>query len=67
MRKDGETLMKKNDPYVFCPLTKICCTKECALFCDGKCALLVLTERMVDVASAINSVQWAIKERPDNY
>lgn len=57
----------KNDPYVLCPMTKACCTKECAWYSDGKCALVVLNERLVDIASAINDVQWAIKERPDNY
>lgn len=57
----------KNSDRTYCPLTKSGCTAQCALFCDGKCALLVLAERLVDVASAINDVHWAIKERPDNY
>lgn len=57
----------KNNSYTYCPLRKSDCVAQCQLFCDGKCALLVLTERLVDVASAINAVQWAIKERSDNY
>lgn len=52
----------KNDSYVFCPMTKACCTKECAWYCDGKCALVVLNERMVDATVAINRIPWAIKD-----
>ncbi len=57
----------KNYEKTYCPITKSGCTAQCQLYCDGKCALVVLNERLLDVASAINAVQWAIKERPDNY
>ena len=57
----------KNCDKTYCPITESGCAAQCQLFCDGKCALLVLNELLVDVASAINSVQWAIKERSDNY
>ncbi len=57
----------EKEPYVFCPMTKLCCTKECAWYCDGKCALVVLTERMFDVAMGTNNIRWAIKDNPARY
>ena len=57
----------KNCDHMFYPITKSDCASQCAWYCDGKCALVVLNEYLLDVASAINAVQWAIKERPDNY
>lgn len=52
----------KNYDDVFCPLTKSGCKAGCAWYCDGKCALVVLNERMVDATVAINHIQWAIKD-----
>ena len=52
----------KNYDDVFCPLTKSGCKAGCAWYCDDKCALVVLNERMADATVAINHIQWAIKD-----
>lgn len=57
----------KKEPYIFCPMTKMSCTKECAWYCDGKCAMQELSKRMFYVANGINDLLWAIKEKSDLY
>lgn len=46
---------------VFCPMTKRGCAAQCAWYCDGKCALTVVSERLVDVTTAINGIKWELK------